>query len=49
MYEHAYALDFGAKAAGYVDAFMRNIHWERVEARWLRAIKIEHPAVPEPP
>src|SRR5207248_9089652 len=25
--------DFGAKAAVYVDAFMRNIAWERVEAR----------------
>jgi superoxide dismutase, Fe-Mn family len=49
MYEHAYALDFGAKAAGYVDAFMRNVHWERVEARWLRAVKIEQPASPPPP
>ncbi len=38
MYEHAYALDFGAQAGAYVDAFMRNIHWPRVEARWLRAI-----------
>jgi Fe-Mn family superoxide dismutase len=33
MFEHAYAIDFGAKAAAYVDAFMRNIAWERVEAR----------------
>ncbi|HEX9448098.1 MAG TPA: Fe-Mn family superoxide dismutase [Dongiaceae bacterium] len=38
MYEHAYHLDFGAKAAAYVDAFMQNIHWERVTARYLRAI-----------
>jgi Fe-Mn family superoxide dismutase len=27
MYEHAYALDFGAKAAAYVDGFMKNIAW----------------------
>ncbi len=45
MYEHAYALDFGAKAAAYVDAFMRNIHWERIEARHGRALD---PAVPRP-
>jgi Fe-Mn family superoxide dismutase len=43
MYEHAYALDFGAKAGAYVDAFMRNIHWERIEARHGRALD---PAVP---
>src|SRR5262249_55867583 len=36
-YEHAYHLDFGAKAAAYVDAFMRNIHWERVGARHAKA------------
>lgn len=27
MYEHAYQMDFGAKAGAYVDAYMRNIHW----------------------
>ncbi len=36
MYEHAYHLDFGAKAGAYVDAVMKNIHWERVGARFLR-------------
>ncbi|WP_414129111.1 Fe-Mn family superoxide dismutase [Rhizobium jaguaris] len=36
MYEHAYHLDFGAKAGAYVDAFMRNIHWDRVGARFRR-------------
>jgi Fe-Mn family superoxide dismutase len=45
MYEHAYALDFGAKAGAYVDAFMRNIHWERIETRHGRALD---PAVPRP-
>ena len=27
MYEHAYHMDFGAKAAAYVDAFMQQINW----------------------
>ena len=37
MYEHAYHLDFGSNAAGYVDAFMANIAWARVSARWAGA------------
>lgn len=37
MYEHAYHLDFGAKAAAYVDAFMANLNWERPAARLKRA------------
>ncbi|MCW3477846.1 Fe-Mn family superoxide dismutase [Limobrevibacterium gyesilva] len=48
MYEHAYALDFGAKAAAYVDAFMRNIHWERIEARHGRALDPDLPSTPWP-
>lgn len=28
MYEHAYAMDYGAKAASYVDAFMEAIRWD---------------------
>jgi Fe-Mn family superoxide dismutase len=28
MYEHSYHMDYGAKAAAYVDAFMNNINWE---------------------
>ena len=27
MYEHAYAMDFGAKAAAYVDGFMKGVAW----------------------
>ena len=30
MYEHAYHMDYGAKAAGYVDAFMKAIRWDNV-------------------
>lgn len=34
MYEHSYHMDYGAKAAAYVDAFMRNIDWRRVSRRF---------------
>src|SRR3984957_8909592 len=38
MYEHAYHLDFGAKAAAYVDQVMTNLNWERIGARYRLAI-----------
>jgi Fe-Mn family superoxide dismutase len=28
MYEHAYAIDYGAKAAAYVDAYMKVVNWD---------------------
>jgi superoxide dismutase, Fe-Mn family len=34
MYEHSYHIDFGANVAAYVDAFMANICWSRVAARF---------------
>ena len=34
MFEHSYHIDFGANPGGYVDAFMANISWERVAARF---------------
>jgi Fe-Mn family superoxide dismutase len=37
MYEHAYHIDYGAKAAAYVEAFMNNINWPAVAQRCLRA------------
>ncbi|HKX09037.1 MAG TPA: Fe-Mn family superoxide dismutase [Stellaceae bacterium] len=37
MYEHAYHIDFGANAIAYIDAFMRNINWELVGARFADA------------
>lgn len=39
MYEHSYQIDYGAAAPAYVDAFLRNIHWETVAARLDKAIK----------
>ena len=38
MYEHAYHMDFGAAAGGYVDAFMENIHWAPVYQRYQAAV-----------
>jgi Fe-Mn family superoxide dismutase len=38
MYEHAYHMDFGAKAAAYVDAFMKNVRWDAVYRRYGAAV-----------
>lgn len=38
MYEHAYHMDFGAKAGAYVDAFMRNIRWDATYLRYGAAV-----------
>ena len=40
MYEHAYAIDYGAAAAKYIDAFFQNIQWEEVQRRLERAQKV---------
>lgn len=39
MYEHAYHLDFGAQAGAWVEAFMRNIDWDAVHARYRVAVE----------
>jgi Fe-Mn family superoxide dismutase len=39
MYEHAYAIDYGAAAAKYIDAFFQNIQWDEVQRRMERAQK----------
>jgi Fe-Mn family superoxide dismutase len=38
MYEHAYHMDHGANVAAYVDAFMANIAWDKVYARYQHAV-----------
>jgi len=43
MYEHAYQIEFGANTTAYIAAFMRNIHWEAVQARYADAIKVSPP------
>ena len=37
MYEHAYHIDFGANAGAYVETFLGNLSWERIEGRYRRA------------
>src|SRR5438093_3135907 len=38
MYEHSYHIDYRAKAAGYVDAFMENIHWQRAAQTYEKCL-----------
>jgi Fe-Mn family superoxide dismutase len=39
MYEHAYQMDFGAAAGGYIEAFFANLQWEAVNHRYERALE----------
>jgi Fe-Mn family superoxide dismutase len=38
VYEHAYAIDYGANKPGYFDAFWRNLGWDAVQERATRAL-----------
>lgn len=37
MYEHAYHMDFGAKAGAYVDTFMKAVSWKHANEAFRRA------------
>jgi len=40
MWEHAYILDYGAKADGraaYIEAYFKNLDWRTIEDRWALA------------
>ena len=39
MFEHAYAIDFGAAHAKYIDGFFQNVNWAETEKRLARADK----------
>lgn len=39
MFEHAYAIDFGADKAAYFNAFWRNVRWAEVDRRAARALE----------
>ena len=39
MYEHAYHMDYGAKAAAYVDAFIQGIRWSNAATLFERYSK----------
>ena len=36
MYEHAYHMDYGANAGGYVDAFMKVASWRNANETFAR-------------
>lgn len=38
VYEHAFAIDYGANKPGYFDAFWRNVGWNAVHERAARAL-----------
>jgi Fe-Mn family superoxide dismutase len=40
MYEHSYHIDYGAKAANYVDVFMAAINWSAVQRDYDRLWKL---------
>lgn len=46
MYEHSYHMDYGAAAAGYVDAFLKNVNWEAVNLRYQKARKVSDALTP---
>ncbi|HET9699655.1 MAG TPA: Fe-Mn family superoxide dismutase [Burkholderiales bacterium] len=49
MHEHAFHLDFGFKASAYVEAFLKNVNWKAVAARYRAAsaaTEAEAPAEP---
>jgi hypothetical protein len=48
MYEHSYHMDFGAKAAAYVDAFMQNLSWT-APRRLSPGLAPEHDRTSNPP
>ncbi len=49
MYEHAYHLEFGANQTAYIAAFMRNILWSAVEARFAGALEVAPPLTLQQP
>jgi superoxide dismutase, Fe-Mn family len=39
MYEHAYQMDYGAKAGAYVEAVMKAVNWSNADAAYARATR----------
>jgi superoxide dismutase, Fe-Mn family len=37
VYEHSYVIDYGSDRKTYVEAFLKNVDWKRVEERYLKA------------
>ena len=39
MYEHSYHIDFGAKAASYVDTFMGAVRWSNADRLFSEVVR----------
>ncbi len=48
VYEHAYYIDFGTAKRAYIDAFINNIDWQVVNARF-QGIGLSKPAISSEP
>jgi Fe-Mn family superoxide dismutase len=42
VYEHAYMIDYGINREAYIDVFFKNINWNVVNKRALRALEIKN-------
>jgi Fe-Mn family superoxide dismutase len=40
MYEHAYAMDYGANAGAYVDAILKIVKWPNAERLYREAMRV---------
>jgi len=39
VYEHSYFIDYGSDRKAYIKAFMQNLNWDEINARYLHAIR----------
>jgi len=44
MYEHAYHIDYGAKAATYVDSFVSAIRWDNADRLFSKLTSMRGPS-----
>jgi Fe-Mn family superoxide dismutase len=43
VFEHAYYIDYGTNRAGYIDAFLNNLDWNVINARYNDWVRQEKP------
>lgn len=39
VYEHAYFIDFGSDRKSYIEAYFKNLNWEKIEERFSKVVK----------
>lgn len=42
VYEHAYYIDYGTGRKGYIEAFFKNLNWDRVSKRYEKCQKMHN-------